>query len=159
MLRSTWRGLETWHGRDAVTPRNRKGETTGNTNFDLHRRASPRPYLGAPGGEIPPGDSTFASDRHAPTLAPCPLFSGCCQIWGTRRTVVECIDRRWRGASRSQPERSFASAKALNQRPLIRFGLPICNDGIDDLPQLAAKPGDHVGAGWIRGLVDPFIRI
>jgi hypothetical protein len=24
--------------------RRRKGETTGNTNFDLHRRASPRPY-------------------------------------------------------------------------------------------------------------------
>jgi hypothetical protein len=41
--------------------RRRKGETTGNTNFDLHRRASPRPYLGAPGGEIPPGDSTFST--------------------------------------------------------------------------------------------------
>ena len=25
--------------------RKRKGERTGNTNFDLHRRASPRPYL------------------------------------------------------------------------------------------------------------------
>src|SRR6516225_1960238 len=25
--------------------RKRKGETTENTNFDLHRRASPRPYL------------------------------------------------------------------------------------------------------------------
>src|ERR1700719_4482579 len=41
--------------------RRRKGETTGNTNFDLNRRASPRPYLGAPEGEIPPGDSTLAS--------------------------------------------------------------------------------------------------
>src|SRR5215813_2121554 len=41
----TWRGLETWHGRDAVTPRNRKGEETGNTNCDLNRRASLRPYL------------------------------------------------------------------------------------------------------------------
>jgi len=49
MLRSTWRGLETWHGRDAVTPRNRKGEATGNTNIDLNRRASPRPYLWEPG--------------------------------------------------------------------------------------------------------------
>ena len=29
---------------DAVTPRNRKGEATGNTNFDLNRRASLRPY-------------------------------------------------------------------------------------------------------------------
>jgi len=46
-LRSTWRGLETWHGRDAVTPRNRKGEETGNTNCDLNRRASLRPYLAA----------------------------------------------------------------------------------------------------------------
>jgi hypothetical protein len=45
-LRSTWRGLETWHGRDAVTPRNRKGEETGNTNCDLNRRASLRPYRG-----------------------------------------------------------------------------------------------------------------
>src|SRR5215472_14408711 len=43
-LRSTWRGLETWHGRDTVTPRNRKGGATWKTNFDLHRRASPRPY-------------------------------------------------------------------------------------------------------------------
>src|SRR5262249_17795020 len=43
-LRSTWRGLETWHGRNAVTPRNRKGEATGNTNFDPNRRARPRPY-------------------------------------------------------------------------------------------------------------------
>ena len=39
--------------------RRRKGETTGNTNFDLNRRASPRPYLGARGGEIPPRDSTI----------------------------------------------------------------------------------------------------
>jgi hypothetical protein len=38
--------------------RRRKSESTGNTNFDLNRRASLRPYLGAPGGEIPPGDST-----------------------------------------------------------------------------------------------------
>src|SRR3974390_621526 len=38
--------------------RKRKGETTGNTNFDLHRRASPRPYLGEPGVESPPGHST-----------------------------------------------------------------------------------------------------
>jgi hypothetical protein len=29
--------------------------------FGLNRRASPRPYLGAPGGEIPSGDSTVAS--------------------------------------------------------------------------------------------------
>jgi hypothetical protein len=40
----TWRGLETRNGRDAVTARNRKSEATGNTNFDLNRRASPRPY-------------------------------------------------------------------------------------------------------------------
>ena len=43
--------------------RRRKGETTGNTNFDLHRRASPRPYLREAGGEIPsaysPAGSSF----------------------------------------------------------------------------------------------------
>ena len=43
--------------------RRRKGETTGNTNFDLHRRASPRPYLGARGGEIPPRDSSARWER------------------------------------------------------------------------------------------------
>src|SRR5207302_1733517 len=37
-----WRGLETWHG------------------IGLSRRASPRPYLGARGGEIPPRDSLAA---------------------------------------------------------------------------------------------------
>jgi hypothetical protein len=31
--------------------RRRKGEKTGNTNFDLNRRASPRPYCAADGGE------------------------------------------------------------------------------------------------------------
>ena len=56
-LRSTWRGLETWHGRDAVTPRNRKGEATVNTNIDLNRRASLRPYLRGAGGETPPAYS------------------------------------------------------------------------------------------------------
>src|SRR5438067_13816099 len=30
--------------------------------------------LGAPGGEIPPGDSTIATDRCTPKIAPCPLF-------------------------------------------------------------------------------------
>ena len=37
-LRSTWRGLETWHG------------------IGLNRRASRRPYLGARGREISPRD-------------------------------------------------------------------------------------------------------
>src|ERR1700730_7134331 len=38
--------------------RRRKGETTGNTNIDLNRRVSPRPYLGEAPGESPPGHST-----------------------------------------------------------------------------------------------------
>ena len=42
--------------------RRRKGETTGNTNFDLHRRASPRPYLREAGGEIPPAYSPLHPD-------------------------------------------------------------------------------------------------
>src|ERR1700730_4208205 len=46
--------------------RRRKGETTGNTNIDLNRRASPRPYLGAPRGEIPPGDSTLSTLERFP---------------------------------------------------------------------------------------------
>jgi hypothetical protein len=35
------------------------GNVAGSKCFDPSRRASPRPYLGAPGGESPPGDSTF----------------------------------------------------------------------------------------------------
>src|SRR6516165_10006688 len=42
--------------------RRRKGETTGNTNIDLNRRASPRPYLGEPRGESPRGHSTISAD-------------------------------------------------------------------------------------------------
>jgi hypothetical protein len=39
--------------------RRRKGETPGNTNFDLHRRASPRPYHPPRRGF----GSSFASSR------------------------------------------------------------------------------------------------
>ena len=47
--------------------RRRKSELTVNTNFDLNRRASPRPYLGERGGEIPPRHSTvlFIASRAA----------------------------------------------------------------------------------------------
>jgi len=45
MLRSTRRGLETWHGRDAVTLADERARQQENTNFDLNRRASLRPYL------------------------------------------------------------------------------------------------------------------
>src|SRR5215467_1823173 len=37
--------------------RRRKSESTGNTNFDLNRRASLRPYLREAGGAIPPAYS------------------------------------------------------------------------------------------------------
>ena len=43
--------------------RRRKGETTGNPNLGLNRRASPRPYLREAGGAIPPAYS------------PCPIPS------------------------------------------------------------------------------------
>src|SRR5215472_7669135 len=39
--------------------RRRKGEPTGETNFGLNRRASPRPYLRARGGETPHGGGGF----------------------------------------------------------------------------------------------------
>ena len=38
--------------------RRRKGESTGNTKFDLPQRASPRPYLGGAEGETPSAYST-----------------------------------------------------------------------------------------------------
>jgi hypothetical protein len=37
--------------------RGRKSESTGNTNFDLNRRASLRPYLREAGGESPSAHS------------------------------------------------------------------------------------------------------
>jgi hypothetical protein len=43
-LRSRRRGLETWHGRDAVTLADERARQQENTNFDLNRRASLRPY-------------------------------------------------------------------------------------------------------------------
>ena len=41
-----------WSGYSGT--RRRKGEITVNTNFDLNRRASPRPYLRGTGGENVP---------------------------------------------------------------------------------------------------------
>jgi hypothetical protein len=51
--------------------RRRKGETTGNTNFDLHRRASPRPYrwAGKGNGMLPHGPSHRALPRLYPYTA------------------------------------------------------------------------------------------
>ena len=49
--------------------RRRKSEPTGNTNFGLNRRASPRPYLRERGGETPPRHSPRHLDRRRATLA------------------------------------------------------------------------------------------
>src|SRR5580693_10776512 len=57
--------------------RRRKGEKTVNTNIDLTRRASPRPYLGAPGGEIPPGDST---NRAGAGCDQSPIIAGAARV-------------------------------------------------------------------------------
>ena len=42
--------------------RRRNGEQPANTNFNLDRRASPRPYLAEPSGEIPLGYSTWPTN-------------------------------------------------------------------------------------------------
>jgi hypothetical protein len=47
-------------GRPPIGRSQRKSEPTGNTNFDLNRRASLRPYLER-GREIPPRDSPAPS--------------------------------------------------------------------------------------------------
>src|SRR5215472_6271189 len=44
--------------------RKRKSEPTVNTNFDLNRRASPRPYLREAGGETPPAYSPLHEYRN-----------------------------------------------------------------------------------------------
>ena len=51
--------------------RRRKSELTVNTNFDLNRRASPRPYLREAGGAIPSAYSPNASQLE---WAPAPNF-------------------------------------------------------------------------------------
>src|SRR5260370_27714679 len=56
-------------------------------------------------------------------------------------------------------ERSFASAKAFNQRALVCLGLPVSGDRIDDASQLAAERGHDLRAGRIVRPVDPLIRI
>ncbi len=66
MLRSTWRRLKTWHGRDTVTLADERARKLGNTNFDLHRRVSLRPYLcgGARGNSRPYRYDLFAATRN-----------------------------------------------------------------------------------------------
>jgi hypothetical protein len=59
-----WRGLETWHGRDAVTLADERARQQENTNFDLNRRASLRPYRENPDGDAK-GKSTSGYNREA----------------------------------------------------------------------------------------------
>src|SRR4029078_13478244 len=47
--------------------RRRKSETTGNTNFDLNRRASPRPYRRA--GRVKPSRPLYRSDLSMSAVA------------------------------------------------------------------------------------------
>src|SRR5215831_2500382 len=99
-LRSTWRGLETWHGRDAVTPRNRKGEATGNTNCDLNRRASLRPYCAEvtkhnrPGRKNPAALRSSCSGRDD---------LGVSKLGG--RNIMEYLHPRKHGPARSRDSR------------------------------------------------------
>src|SRR6516165_2211271 len=65
------------HGRDAVTPRNRKGEATGNTNCDLNRRASLRPYRGEATNRVLLG-------RKSPGC-PAGVFAAVGTIWGASK--------------------------------------------------------------------------
>src|SRR5271169_6399965 len=57
--------------------RRRKSEPTGNTNFGLNRRASPRPYLGERGGEIPPRThARLSASAGSACIFGAPIFSG-----------------------------------------------------------------------------------
>src|SRR5271169_6895515 len=87
--------------------RRRKGETTGNTNIDLNRRASPRPYLGAPRGEIPPGDSTITSSAACPAHVRYSLNSG---------RIVDMRD-----LQRCATERNRSRGRALRARWCLRL--------------------------------------
>src|SRR5271166_679570 len=49
--------------------RRRKSEPTGNTNFDLNRRASPRPYLRGAEGETPSAYSPLRAPRRGLRLS------------------------------------------------------------------------------------------
>ena len=98
MLRATWRGLETWHGRDAVTPRNRKGEATVNTNFGLNRRASPRPYRCAGCGTgataaLVRRRQTKGAATDRPSLTPPRHISTLPILLKTRLAVISRVER------------------------------------------------------------------
>ena len=85
-LRSTWRGLETWHGRDAVTLATERASEQVNTNFDLNRRASPRPYRRAATGD---GTMTWIEAPAMPaTAAPHRLLATAPVVDSTRHALV-----------------------------------------------------------------------
>ena len=71
--------------------RRRKGETTGNTNIDLNRRASPRPYLGARNSS---GDSDIHVVLVASVNRPHVRFaSESDRIAAQQRNDTQCQDR------------------------------------------------------------------
>ena len=131
-LRATRRGLETWNGRD--------------TSAD--RRASPRPYLGAPGGETPLGDSTTSAVLpYHPNLArhtaDQPVRGG-----GTDRLDHARIGQRRRVALALQLELARVDAARAAASPIV-------NDGLRDaVTQLGARAIDRSarlrGAGGAR---------
>src|SRR5215468_3404246 len=116
-LRSTWRGLETWHGRDAVTPRNRKGEATVNTNIDLNRSASLRPYRGEVTNRV-----LLGRKRHGR-----PGVQSGRQRWerpGWQQTR-RLEDHRMTAAAKSTPVLKSSNGFWWNSRPSGTWGRPM----------------------------------
>ena len=69
-----------------------------------------------------------------------------------------CIGGRCR-AFCSHSECDLAPAKPVDERPLVRLGLPVRCLGVDNSPQLAAHFGDNCGARRIARSVDGLVRV
>ena len=84
-----------------MTPRNRKGEATGNTNCDLNRRASLRPYRGEATNRVLLG-------RKSPGC-PAEVFAAVGTIWGASklggRNITKYLRPRKSGPARSRHSR------------------------------------------------------
>ena len=102
--------------------RRRKGEPTGNTNFDLNRRASLRPYLREAEGETPSAYSPLYSDGERPSLSggdhrlgePCSAGLAAFEYDG--HAFLPRRAGRNPGATRKASDIQYRSRRAVHQR-------------------------------------------
>jgi hypothetical protein len=95
-----------------VTPRNRKGEATGNTNFDLNRRASLRPYCAEVTKHNRPGCRSPG--------CPARVFAAVGTTWGVSKLGGRNITKYLH--PRNSPLREVVRGISAGSRPHLRWG-------------------------------------